>query len=240
MAPNAPITAPAHPRSFYGWMVFAWVWPLLVVLAAFDWRMPLVTTRLFWKLSWVLFAGMVQGLILLCVYKIYPRTRDFWAILMAALFVPSLLLLPYGMCEWVVSGRTGAFGPSVFWEWGVSFLLSMLAHMIPGLLLLHLLFPGARASHLPPVRRGGFADGGASGRSGSGLWGGRSWLDDVWRGGQISDDFIGHRGEFDVNDEARRVSEDMQQFHSNHRDADLTDHYYWDDVLDADTDGYLE
>ena len=42
------------------------------------------------------------------------------------------------------------------------------------------------------------------------------------------------------NDEARRVSEDMQQFHSNHRDADLTDHYYWDDVLDAETDEYLE
>ena len=76
--------------------------------------------------------------------------------------------------------------------------------------------------------------------SGSGLWGKKGWLDDVWKGGQVSDDFIGHRGEFDLNDEARRVSEDMQQFHHNHPDADLSDHYFWDDVLDAETDDYLD
>ena len=76
-------------------------------------------------------------------------------------------------------------------------------------------------------------------RAGSGLWGEKTWLDDLWDKGGVSGDFIGNHGEFDVNDEARRVSEDMQQFHNNHRDADLTDHYYWDDVLDADTDGYI-
>lgn len=59
-------------------------------------------------------------------------------------------------------------------------------------------------------------------------------------GGGITDDYYGKHGEFDINDEARRISEDMQQFHNASPDTDLTDHYYWDDVLDAETDGYLE
>ena len=42
-----------------------------------------------------------------------------------------------------------------------------------------------------------------------------------------------------INDEARRASEDIEQFHNAHPDADLSDHYYWDDVLDAETDGYV-
>ena len=57
---------------------------------------------------------------------------------------------------------------------------------------------------------------------------------------EISDDFYGKHGEFDLNDESRRVSEDIQQFHRSHPDADLSDHYYWDDILDAETDGYLD
>ena len=35
-------------------------------------------------------------------------------------------------------------------------------------------------------------------------------------------------------------SEDIQQFHNANPDADLSDHYYWDDVLNAGTDGYLD
>lgn len=53
-------------------------------------------------------------------------------------------------------------------------------------------------------------------------------------------DYYGRHGEFDVNDEARRISEDIQQFHNSDPSADLSDHYYWDDLLDADTDGYLD
>ena len=41
-------------------------------------------------------------------------------------------------------------------------------------------------------------------------------------------------------DESRRISEDIQQFHNEHPDADLTDHYSWEDILDAETDGYLD
>ena len=41
-------------------------------------------------------------------------------------------------------------------------------------------------------------------------------------------------------DESRRISEDIQQFHNAHPDSDLTDHYSWEDILDAETDGYLD
>ncbi|MBO4476411.1 MAG: hypothetical protein J5737_06800 [Bacteroidales bacterium] len=53
-------------------------------------------------------------------------------------------------------------------------------------------------------------------------------------------DYYGKHGEFDINDECRRASEDIQGFHYNYPDAELTDHYYWDDVQDAETDGYLD
>lgn len=56
----------------------------------------------------------------------------------------------------------------------------------------------------------------------------------------MTKDYVGKHGEFDRYDESRRVSEDIQQFHNCHPGADLSDHYYWDDVLDADTDGYLD
>ena len=67
-----------------------------------------------------------------------------------------------------------------------------------------------------------------------------SWLDRVMRGEDVCSGFHGHRGEFDRNDEAYRVSDDIRQFHRSHPRADLSDHYFWDDVLDAETDGYLE
>ena len=34
-------------------------------------------------------------------------------------------------------------------------------------------------------------------------------------------------------DESRRRSEDIEQFHRSHPDADLSDHYDWEDILDA-------
>ena len=56
-------------------------------------------------------------------------------------------------------------------------------------------------------------------------------------GGKNNSDFFGFHGEFDLNDDARRVSEDIQQFHNSNPDADLSDHYDWADLLDAKTDG---
>lgn len=248
---EAPQTGRTHPRDFYGWMGFCWIWPLLVVLAVFDWKMPQVVMRLFCKLSWVLFAGMAQGLILLCVYKVYLRTHDFWADMMVWFFILSFFVLPFGMCEWDVSKHTGAVEASVMWDYGTSFLLSFLAHMIPGIMLLHLAHPGNHPADQPSTRKvkpwdtGRMADWQEAERkarrsSGLGYTGWDSWVEDLWNGGGVSGDYYGHRGEFDLNDEARRVSEDMQQFHNNHRDADLSDHYYWEDVLDAETDDYLD
>ena len=46
-------------------------------------------------------------------------------------------------------------------------------------------------------------------------------------------DYYGRHGEFDTNDESRRVSEDIQGFHNNFEDSDLLLHYHWDEVLDA-------
>ena len=60
---------------------------------------------------------------------------------------------------------------------------------------------------------------------------------DFW---DATKDYYGKHGEFDFNDEARRVSEDIQQFHRAMPDADLSEHYYWEDILDAKTDGYLD
>ncbi|MCR5548679.1 MAG: hypothetical protein K6F25_08000 [Bacteroidales bacterium] len=41
-------------------------------------------------------------------------------------------------------------------------------------------------------------------------------------------------------DESRRISEDIHQFHNANPEADLSDHYYWEDVLDAESNDYLE
>lgn len=63
-----------------------------------------------------------------------------------------------------------------------------------------------------------------------------SWFDDF----NPTKDYYGMHGEFDSNDESRRASEDIQGFHKLFPDEDLSDHYYWEDVLDAETDGYLD
>lgn len=60
---------------------------------------------------------------------------------------------------------------------------------------------------------------------------------DFW---DMTKDYMGKHGEFDYNDEARRISEDIQQFHNANPDADLYEHYYWEDILNAETDGYLD
>lgn len=52
--------------------------------------------------------------------------------------------------------------------------------------------------------------------------------------------YYGMNGEFETNDRSRQVSEDIEQFSNAHPDADVTEHYYWDDVLDAETDDYIK
>ena len=64
--------------------------------------------------------------------------------------------------------------------------------------------------------------------------------DDVEDEYDMTRDYYGKHGEFDTNDESLRVSEDIRGFHHEFPDEDLTDQYYWDDVLDAETDDFLE
>ncbi|MBR4809994.1 MAG: hypothetical protein IK031_06920 [Bacteroidales bacterium] len=63
-----------------------------------------------------------------------------------------------------------------------------------------------------------------------------SWLDNF----DPTKDFYGKHGEFDRNDEKRKECENIQDFHINHPDVELTDHFDWSDVLEAETDGYLD
>lgn len=56
----------------------------------------------------------------------------------------------------------------------------------------------------------------------------------------MTKDYYGRHGEFDENDEARSTSEYIQIFHNEDPDADPTDNFHWDEVLDAESDGYLD
>lgn len=238
-------------KTFWIWLVVVWLWPLVLLLFTFHWNLPEVGLRLLYKSTWVLFAGMSQSWILLLADKKHHARPNWFVPVLVFLSLASLLLLPFGLGKWEWELHYNwdtyksyqSFELNRYWEYDSNLLLSFAIHfLIP--MCIGIVYDGlslggysgvtsyssSSREWQPPQQK----------RTGSGPWGEKTWLDDVWKGGQVSDDFIGHRGEFDLNDEARRVSEDMQQFHYNHPDADLSDHYYWEDVLDADTDGYLE
>lgn len=226
-------------RSFWIWLAVVWIWPLALLLTTFRWHMPSVGLRLLCKSTWVLFAGVVQGWIVVLLHAREDRHPDPRVVVYMVLSVASWLLLPFGLGRWEFRA-SGAYSLAVDWYYLDNLFLSLFMHM-PTLAFLLWVFTGygGYGGSVPDVSdKYDLPDPPLP--SGSGLWGKKGWLDDVWKGGQVSDDFIGHRGEFDLNDEARRVSEDMQQFHHNHPDADLSDHYFWDDVLDAETDDYLD
>lgn len=119
------------------------------------------------------------------------------------------------------SGDLPGFGCIVSGIWFIFWLLCI----IPGKpgsssLSYHTSYPSSSASSSP-----------------SKLSGSRyGWLDEF----DMTKDYYGKHGEFDRNDESRSVSEDIQQFHNGSPNTDLHDHYYWDDILDAKTDGYLD
>lgn len=69
------------------------------------------------------------------------------------------------------------------------------------------------------------------------MWGGDMEPDDY---NPMTDSYYGMHGEFDRNDESRAISEDMQSFHRAYPETDLHEQYYWDEILDAATDGYLD
>lgn len=239
---------PRRKLSFWIWMAVVWLWPLVVLLTTSHWYLPVEGWMLLGKSTWVLFAGVVQGWLVILLTDREDQGPDLWVVAWIILTIASHFLLPFGLARWEFSFEHRIYWINSSWDYWDNFFLSFFIHMIPITLVAWLgvydvderkdiLFFGG--SYAPPASSYGSSYSPSS-PSGSGLWGKKSWLDDVWSGGQISDDYYGHRGEFDLNDEARCVSEDMQQFHNAYPDADLTDHYYWDDVCDAETDGYLD
>lgn len=205
-------------------MWVTWVWPAVLILMLGIWKAHGQALWFLAKGTWVLFAGVMQGWILFCAKAVPKEKEDGFLAVMVLLSVASFFLLPFGLAKWgffvkrAGSGLIDAFRMNPYWEYAENLMASLLLHIFVPLVPLALILGDAPGAGIPPV-------------------GGRG---EVPSGGEISDGFYGHRGEFDLNDEARRVSEDMQQFHSNHPDADLSDHYFWEDVVDADTDGYLE
>ena len=215
--------------GFYVLLAAMWLWPLVVLLATFRWHNPSVGLRLLCKSTWVLFAGVCQSW-LMWMWQADKRgvTKDKWLWILISVSVASLFLLPFGLGTWEWSYHN--FGLSRNWTYSGNLFLSFLLHILPVGIFVELLNGSASDGGLVDYQTPD-----ASCPAGE-----EGWMDRVWTGEGISDDFYGNHGEFDVKDEARRVSEDMQQFHSAHPNADVSDHYYWDDVLDAETDDYLE
>lgn len=237
-------------RSFWVALAIVWVWPLVLFLFTFHWELPSIGLRLLCRSTWVLFAGITQSW-LVVLLDVRKNARPRWLVpVLLALSVASFFLLPFGMgkWDWVLQSNHEtntsyrAYRLAYDWDYLMDLFLSIFLHVIPLYLSLKALVESGPVGYVGPDYSPTYKDwdDSVSQDSGGGFMSGKSWLDDVWNGGQISDSFYGRHGEFDLNDESRRVSEDMQQFRSNHRDADLSDHYYWDDVLDADTDGYLD
>ncbi len=214
-----------------------WIVPLVILLATFRWNLPCVGLRLLCKSTWVLFAGAMLSWFPISLGKYSDKMFRELFFLLGGILVVSSFLLPFGLGHWGYYGSYYGFRLNPSWRYGENLMLSFLLHYFPVACIVELVREPSTGSL--SVDSSWQMDDGQP-KAGSGMWGGHSWLDGVWKGGQISDDFYGKHGEFDRNDESRRVSEDMQQFRSANPDADLSDHYYWDDVRDADTDGYLE
>lgn len=57
----------------------------------------------------------------------------------------------------------------------------------------------------------------------------------------MTSNYYGKHGEFDTNDRMRANMEDMEQFHNSSSSFDPYDHGYdWDEISDADNDGYFD
>lgn len=223
------------------WVVMAmlWVLPLLVVLFLQRWDVAYAGRHFLYKSTWVLFVGVMLGWILIGRALRGFRQEAAWVVVYVVLTLASLVLLPFGLGRWEVVGGEYVLNPE--WEYSGNFYLSMLVHTVVGSVAaaaagVSLEGVDAHPGHssyeprpVPPPRK-----------SGTGLWGKESWMDHVWDGTGGTFDYIGKHGEFDRNDESRRVSEEIQQFHRAHPDADLSDHFFWDDIRDAETDGYLD
>ncbi len=250
-------------------MLAMWLWPV-VLLPFFGgnnidgtyWSWFLS------KSPWLLFAGVMQSWVYLVTKKVPQEKKELFMIVMVFLTTASVFLLPFGLAKWdnyleLIGYETHyVYEMNPYWDYEENLLPSFLLHFLVPLLPIVVIVglstdTGVYTASSSSYSNYSYSDSGYDDSEEDELLGAAaatglyyaarhhhrqsdSWLDNVMRGGDISDSFIGHRGEFDRNDEARRISEDIQQFHYAHPDADLSDHYHWEDILDADTDGYLD
>ena len=238
--------------GFYIILGMMWIWPLILVLCLLQWEYPSVGLRLLYKSTWVLYAGVTQSwCLLLGTLKRYDLKK--WMNLLGIFAVLSFFLLPVGLGRWEFYNQykngvmNSTYQLARDWSYGANLLLSLLLHGL-AIMPISLIYVLANPSE-PPIYSGGMETGEYDSSLDSDLdaaigLGAGAWMAKSWGNSQLfkplSDSYYGHHGEFDRNDESRRISEDMQQFHSNHPNADLSDHYFWDDVRDAETDGYLD
>lgn len=219
-------------------MAVVWIWPLIVFLGTFHWHYPCVGLRLLCKSTWVLFAGVAQSwCLLVAVMNRWKYVKVLLGV-MGILVVPSIFLLPFGMMKPFYLNHMRD------WFYLGNLFLSVVLH-IGAFVLVSVVAVIAHPEEFPSYGSVGTYDPDPDDEldavmgAAAGAMMAKSLMDSpLFK--PISDDYYGHRGEFDLNDESRRVSEDIQQFHRAHPDADLSDHYYWDDVLDAETDDYLD
>lgn len=218
------------------WVLSLILWWILIVIwaVAVDRSLPNHGMRLLYKSTWVLFVGAIVEwfVVMLCIRE--KRGKDPRVIALIVLSVASLFLLPFGLAQWTWQSYPKQYMVNYSWDYLENFSLSLLIHTLPYTSIVFLLFPSLSQGPTPadfkpmdsmpePVFK----------RK-------ESWLDHVWDGTAGTFDYYGMHGEFDRNDESRRMSEEIQQFHQAHPDADLSEHFFWDDILDAKTDGYLD
>ena len=206
-------------EAFWSWMVAAWVWPFLLLLFTFNFGLDADGPRFLYKFTWVLYAGALQGLAVALAYKTRHWYEEPRVLACLALTVLSFFLLPFGLGKWEPNFK-GVLELSSDWYYVPNLALSLMLHT------------------LPPLAIGGLISG-ESTTPGDGSYDVGTYTPPRAKG-FMEKDYIGMHGEFDRNDESRRISEEIQQFHRAHPDADLSEHFYWDDILDAETDGYLD
>ena len=248
---NTPSRKPS--QGFYIILSVMWLWPLILLLCTFEWGYPSVGLRLLCKSTWVFFAGITQSMCLLWACQKRYVWDDKVFVLAMFLFVVSFFLLPFGMVEWGfhyqykngTMDRTYRFTSD--WSYLLNLFLSFLLHCLSFVLqsiVYAIANPEESKRYAGGVQTRDYdsnmeSDLDAVIGIGAGAMMAKSWMDSPFFK-PISDDYYGHHGEFDLNDEARRSSEYMQQFHQAHPKEDLSDHFFWDDIQDAGTDGYLD
>ena len=239
MSNNTRSSLPKPPGPwFYVILGLMWLWPMVLLPFVFVWFYPSVALRLLCKSTWWLFAGVAQNWCLLVAVMNRWKYVKVLLWVMGILVVPSVFLLPFGMMKPFYLNHMRD------WFYLGNLFLSVVLH-VGAFVLVSVVAVIAHPEEFPSYGSAGTYDPDPDDEldavmgAAAGAMMAKSLMDSpLFK--PISDDYYGRRREFDLNDESRRVSEDMQQFYSGRRGADKTDHYDWADVLDADTDGYFE